>query len=138
MPSAQSGSPGTIVPPVAPDAAQDADDAQPGQVEQVKVFQRENQTGKYGAQQVQPYKKDDDGPSEDKKDEQKKTGWIEFVLVDDAGNPVAGEPYTVDMADGTQQGGSTGADGKIRYDGIPEGNCKLTFTQLDQDAWEPS
>lgn len=138
MPDAKDGTAGTLVSPVDPDDAHDADDAQPGEVEKVKEFQRNTGTGKYGTQKVQPFKKDAGGG--DKKDDtqQKKTGWIEFVLVDDDGNPVAGEPYTVDMPDGTQASGSTGADGKIRYDGIPEGNCKLTFTQLDQDAWTPS
>ena len=46
---AGSGSPGSLVAPQAPTQAQEADKADPGEVEDVKARQRQTKTGKYGS-----------------------------------------------------------------------------------------
>lgn len=62
--------------------------------------------------------------------------FVEFELVDMAGRPVAGERYRVTFSDGTSQEGNLGDDGLIRYEGMPEGDCVITFPDLDGEAWE--
>ena len=65
--------------------------------------------------------------------------WIEIVLLDEAGMPVPGEPFEVELPDGRVRKGSLGPDGTARLDGIEvTGVCKVTFPRLDQDAWSPA
>jgi type VI secretion system secreted protein VgrG len=64
------------------------------------------------------------------------TTWVELELVDEAGQPVPGEPYEVELADGKIATGTTGADGVAHIGGIKPGTCKFRFPRLDKDAWE--
>ena len=64
----------------------------------------------------------------------KKT-WVEIQLVDADGNPVPNEPYRIEAPDGTVNEGSTDGNGVARVDGIDPGNCKISFTALDKQAW---
>src|SRR5688572_27426430 len=96
MPSPKDGTPGSLVAPTAPKAALDADEADPGQVEELKQSQHESKTGKYGSEKIKPFKKEEDQGKDEKK------AWIEVVLVDDAGDPVAGEAVEIEMADGSK------------------------------------
>ena len=132
MPDPQSGTKCTLVSPTAPKAAQDADEADPGQVETLKQTQRETKSGKYGSQPVKAHKKD----SEENKD---KKGWIEVVLIDDSDAAVAGAPVEVELPDGSVSSGTTDEKGLFRVDGIDPGSqCKIKFPELDKDAWEPA
>ena len=130
MPSPKNGTPGTVVPPASPNKAQDADDANPGQVEQVKAQQRQTQTGKYGSTPVKPYKKPT-GPDEAPQN----PSWIEIVLLDEESNPVAGETYRVTLPDESVAEGTLDGNGFARVDGFDAGSCQVTFPNLDQDAW---
>ena len=68
-----------------------------------------------------------------------KKSWIEGVLVDEADQPVPGEPYEVKLPDGTTvASGTTDEKGFFRVDHIDPGQCEITFPNLDKDAWEPS
>ncbi len=126
MPSPKSGSAGSAVSPAAPGAALDADKADPGQVEQIKAQQIQTQSGKYGSVQVKPYKPDPE-----------KKSWIEIKLVDEQGDPVPGEPYSVTLPDGESVAAGTLDDkGFVRIDGIDPGTCQITFPQRDTEAWK--
>ncbi|MEM7199363.1 MAG: type VI secretion system tip protein TssI/VgrG [Planctomycetota bacterium] len=70
-------------------------------------------------------------------DEEDKT-WVEIELVDEAGEPIAGEKYEIKLPDGSVASGTTGADGIARLEGIDPGDCEVTFPNLDKDAWEPA
>ena len=61
--------------------------------------------------------------------------WIEIQLVDADGKPVPNEPYRIEAPDGTVTEGCTDSNGVARVDGIDPGNCKISFTALDQQAW---
>lgn len=61
--------------------------------------------------------------------------WIEIELLDPGGNPVPNEPYRIDLPDGTSREGCTDAQGIARLDGIDPGNCQISFTALDKQAW---
>ncbi|NNF00458.1 MAG: type VI secretion system tip protein VgrG [Pyrinomonadaceae bacterium] len=65
-----------------------------------------------------------------------KTSWIKIKLVDEAGNPVPGVYYKVTAPDGRVASGSTNVDGKAEVKNIDPGSAKITFPDLDKDAWE--
>ena len=126
MPSPKDGKAGSAVTPAEPSEAKEADNANPGEVEQIKAEQRQTKSGKYGSVQVKPYKRD---PT--------KKSWIEIELVDDDNEPVPGEPYRITLPDGeTAAEGTLDDKGFARVDGIDPGTCKVTFPELDKDAWD--
>jgi type VI secretion system secreted protein VgrG len=112
-------------PPASPTAAEEADDADPGEVAKIKAQQRQSGAGKYGAAHVEPYSPDEE-----------KTSWVEIELVGEDESPIPGERYRVELPDGTVAEGTLDENGCARVDGIDPGNCNITFPNLDQDAWE--
>jgi type VI secretion system secreted protein VgrG len=132
MPSPKSGNAGSAVTPADPTAPFDADDANPGAVEQIKAAQLQTKTGKYGSVQVKPYK-----PPQTDEEKAKKPSWIEIKLVDEENNPVPGRAYSITLPDGeTVAEGTLDEEGFARVDGIDPGSCQITFPDLDKDAWE--
>jgi uncharacterized protein involved in type VI secretion and phage assembly len=67
---------------------------------------------------------------------QPQTSFIEIELVDEAGQPVAGEPFEVTTPDGKIKHGTTDANGQARIEGIAPGTCQIKFTRLDAEAWQ--
>lgn len=61
--------------------------------------------------------------------------WIEIMLVDDEGQPVAGEPFVLVKPDGSKVEGALDAKGRFRIDGIDPGNCEVTFPELHEHGW---
>ena len=47
-----------------------------------------------------------------------------------------GERYRIELPDGSTAEGTLDEKGQARVEGIEPGNCKITFPDLDQDAWE--
>jgi hypothetical protein len=132
MPSPKSGTAGSAVEPTDPAEAQEADKADPGEVEQIKAGQIRTQTGKYGSVKVKPFK-----ASDPKKAEPEKTSWIAIRLVDEENQPVPGEKYRITLPDGeTVAQGTLDQNGAARLEGIPPGSCKITFPDLDKEAWK--
>jgi hypothetical protein len=63
--------------------------------------------------------------------------WIEIQLVDEVGEPVAGQAYELTMPDGSVQQGKLNYRGRARVDDIGRpGACTVKFPDLDADAWE--
>jgi len=129
--NAKSGSAGSAVAPAEPKAPEEADSADPGEVAEVKARQREQKAGKYGSQKSTPFK-----PPTKEEIKEKKLVWIEIEMVDEAGQPVTGERYKIELSDGTVSEGTLGSDGKARLEGIEPGSCKVSFPDLDSEAWE--
>jgi hypothetical protein len=125
--NAKDGNAGTPVPPAAPKRPDAADSADPGEVSQAKADQIEKKQGKYGSTPLKPHK-----PDETKK------SWIEIELVDEEDQPVPGERYKVEVPDGSVAEGTLDEKGFARIDGIDPGTCKITFPELDKEAWEPA
>lgn len=72
-------------------------------------------------------------PAEEKKPDE----WLEIVLVEENGRPVAGAAYRVELANGTVIEGYLNGEGKARVEGIAKGgNAKVTFPELDEKEWE--
>ena len=121
----KSGKAGSPVSPAAPDTAEDADIADPGKMAEIKAEQIEKKEGKYGSVQVKPHKPDEE-----------KTSWIEIEMVDEEDEPVPGEKYKITLPDDSVAQGTLDNKGFARIDGIDPGTCKITFPELDKDAWE--
>ncbi len=125
------GVPGMLVPPTAPAEAELADNADPGSKEPTYKLQRQNQTA---AQQAASEAASHDPASEESK---QKSSWIEIELVDDEGVPFAGEKYRITLPDGgTLAEGTLDEKGQARVEALDPGSCKITFPDLDQEAWE--
>lgn len=138
--AALSGSPGSLVSPLAATAAQVADKADPG-----ALTAAPSASGGFiamslaGIAAVRPSPASSapthDPNSEENKD---KKHWIEIELKDEAGRPVPGEAYKITLPDGTTVAdGTLDEKGHARVENVDPGNCKVTFPNLDQDAWEP-
>ena len=67
---------------------------------------------------------------------EKGKSWIDIELVDEADQPVKGERYRIELQDGTVRKGTLDSKGKAHIEGISPGECKITFPNLDKDAWE--
>ena len=63
--------------------------------------------------------------------------FIEIELVDDEGNPVADEAWFVELPDGSTKSGRTDAKGFARIDGVDPGTAKVTFPDMDKNAYDP-
>ncbi len=57
--------------------------------------------------------------------------FIEFQLFDKDGRPAADESFTVHLADGSTQDGSTDSDGRARIDDIPPGPYRIEFENVE-------
>ena len=126
--AAGAGVPVNLVTPTKPEEAHIADNADPGS----KSPTYENQIKKIPERKLPTYKKPTHRP------DPKKKSWIEVKLEDEKGNPVPGERYRVTLPDGeTIAEGTTDDKGVGRVSGIDPGNCKITFPELDKDAWNP-
>ena len=128
----KSGRAGTAVKPSAPTAAEDADFADPGKMAKIKADQIEKEEGKYGSQKETPHKTDDE-----EKDETAAQSWIEIELVGEDEAPIPGEAYKLTLSNGAVANGTLNEKGFARIEGIESGSCKITFPNLDKEAWEP-
>jgi len=62
--------------------------------------------------------------------------WIQIELVGEDGVGIKNEKYMIITEDGNSYSGSTNAKGIARLEDISQGICRLTFTDLDEEAWE--
>lgn len=70
-------------------------------------------------------------------EEAEPTHTLEIELLDPEGHPFPNAAYAVELPDGEVVRGQLNAQGKALLTGIHgSGNCKITFTGYDQDAWE--
>ena len=146
----KSGKAGKAVPPAAPKKPEDADVADPGKVAEIKAQQTETKSGKYGSQKTKPFKpqssagtkgvdkgKDGAKGGKDEREEEKKESWIEIELLDERNEPVPGEKYKITLPDGkTVAEGTLDEKGWARVEGFEKGECKVSFPNLDKDAWK--
>jgi hypothetical protein len=57
--------------------------------------------------------------------------WIEIEVLDDQDQPMPGATYVLTLADGSVRRATLDSSGHARLEGIPAGNCTLTFPKLD-------
>jgi type VI secretion system secreted protein VgrG len=130
--AAGSGPGATVVKPTAPKQAEIADHANPGSLAESYKSQRAAMSSSQAAAAEAPWH----NPNEE--ENKQKKSWIEIELMDEANKPVPGEAYRVTLPDGTTLAeGTLDEKGFARVDGIDPGTCKVTFPNLDKDAWQP-
>ena len=64
--------------------------------------------------------------------------WLALALVDEDGNPMAGEAYRLALPDGSTREGTLDAEGKAHIEDLPSGTCQVSFPNLDAADWEPA
>jgi hypothetical protein len=144
----KSGTAGKAVPPAVPDKAEGADVANPGKMAEIKAEQRQTKSGKYGSEQVKPFKplaeeeeakaieEADEQTKDEKEEEKKKTSWIEIELVGEDNEGIAGEKYKITLPDNSVAEGTLDEKGYARVEGFEKGTCKVCFPDIDKEAWE--
>lgn len=65
------------------------------------------------------------------------THWIEIQLVGEDGEGIPAQRYRIITPDGVERRGFTDSLGLARVARLPEGQCQISFPDLDADAWEP-
>jgi uncharacterized protein (DUF2345 family) len=55
------------------------------------------------------------------------TDWVEIRFVDDAGAPLANEPYQIELPDGSIHTGTLDGNGSGFVDGFIPGSCEVSF-----------
>jgi type VI secretion system secreted protein VgrG len=123
----KSGKSGSVVAPAAPESAAEADNAEPGQVSTVQATPRQSRAGTLSGVNAPAFVKP---PPE----EVAALSWIEIELVDEDDKPVPGEAYEVTLSDQTVAGGTLDEKGFARVEGVPPGQCTITFPNRDKDA----
>ena len=61
--------------------------------------------------------------------------WIELRLIDEAGAPVAGAAYRIELPDGRLRTGATNQQGVAREDNLDPGTCQVSFPDLHGPDW---
>jgi uncharacterized protein (DUF2345 family) len=68
-------------------------------------------------------------------DEEEETTWIDLKLVDEEGNPCAGEEYRIVDSKSKEHTGSLDANGEAHVI-VPVGKCDITYPKLDSNSWQ--
>jgi len=131
MAACKSGTPGSLVAPLAPIEVHEADNADPVEVSKLKAEQREKLKGKYGTISAKTTK------TEEKKaaGEEKKTVWVELELTDSQGKVLAGEPYEIWLGKDKLTSGTTDEKGHARLENIDPGTVDIVFPRIDKTRW---
>ena len=66
-----------------------------------------------------------------------KPDWVGLELASAGGVPAAGEPFILELADGSRVTGKLDNLGRCRVEGVPPGSCKVTFPERDAKEWKP-
>jgi len=141
----KSGSAGNPVPPAAPKKPEDADIADPGKVAEIKAQQMETKSGKYGSQQVKPFKPPaeeeeakavEEGKDQTNEEKKEELSWIEIELMGANDQPIPGEKYKITLPDDSVAEGTLDENGFARVEGFEKGTCRITFPELDGNSWE--
>jgi hypothetical protein len=65
-----------------------------------------------------------------------KKAWIEIILVDNEGKPMPGVRYRITPPGGAPVEGRLNEHGQAGLYQIEPGSCKITFPDLDKEAWD--
>jgi hypothetical protein len=76
------------------------------------------------------------GASKTAEKPKEKKVWIEIVLVDAEGKPMPGIKYRITPPGGAPKEGRLNEHGQAGLYEIDPGSCKITFPDLDKDAWD--
>lgn len=63
--------------------------------------------------------------------------WVEIQLVGEDDSPIPNEKYALKLPGGKLLEGTLDENGTARVDGLPPGQCRVAFPDLDSTAWTP-
>ena len=63
--------------------------------------------------------------------------WIEIQLIGEDDKPIPNVNYVLTLPGGATRSGTLDANGSARVEDLPAGTCKVSFPDLDQEAWVP-
>ena len=152
----KSGKAPKAVSPAAPEKAEEAVVADPGKAAQQKAAQKKaaETSSSTDTSEMKPHKppKEEEAPlveesgtdesatqqaAEEEQEEEDKTSWIEIEMVGEDDEPIPGEKYLIVLPDGeTFAEGTLDEKGFARVEGFEKGACKVSFPDLDREAWE--
>lgn len=119
-----------LIAPELPLVAKEAAVANPGGVSTVTAPEHSSSPGSYGSVRV------GDGASGTSTTGSRRKVWISIELRDDTGRPVANEPYEIKVpGESSPRTGTLNQKGRARLDGIDEGQCEVSFPQIDGREW---
>ena len=131
MASPRSGTAPAAVAPAEPIDALEAIDDAPGAASAAQAASQERPDASHSNEKVKAFK-----PPTKEEVQQKDLTWIEIELLDPSGEPVPGEPYVIELPDGTVSSGILDSRGMARVDGIDPGTCKVSFPRRHDKAWK--
>jgi type VI secretion system secreted protein VgrG len=115
--SPASGAANTVA-PESPAVADEADDAKPGTIIELQ---------KRAAARKKEKKH---------KEDKNKKSWIKIKMIDESGKGVPGIRYKVTLPNNRVRVGTLNKEGKAHIKGFDPGTCKITFPDLDKEAWQ--
>lgn len=85
---------------------------------------------------IEAAKKEEKKKEKESQEEEEDTHYIDLELKDADGNPMGGEEYCVELPNGKIVSGYLDDEGKAHLDGIPSGDCKVSFPGIHDDEWQ--
>ncbi|HRJ49081.1 MAG: hypothetical protein KF787_13850 [Phycisphaeraceae bacterium] len=128
--SPKSGKAGSAVSPAEPESPKPPTDGEPGSMTRLEADADKKKAHKNSSSG------DGSSSGEDGQDEER--SWIEIEMIDESDRPVTGESYRIELPDGSVAEGVLDDKGMARVEGFVKGSgqCRITFPDLDKDAWE--
>lgn len=117
-------SPGSLVPPTAPDPPTAPEAAKAGESVAAPPAHKPPKT-------EEPVQASGEAPKDPEPPD-----WIEIEMKNEDGEPAAGERYKIELPDGSVAEGTLDQKGYARVEGVKPGNCKVSFPNLDKKNWE--
>ncbi|MBN1207999.1 MAG: hypothetical protein JXB05_24255 [Myxococcaceae bacterium] len=77
----------------------------------------------------------EEAEADDWEDDSEPTSWVGLQLEDEEGEPVTGQRVRIKLANGTYKESVSDDKGRLRLEGIPEGNCQVEFVGIDGGDW---
>ncbi len=113
--------------PAAPEAPLAADKATPGQDTTYSGGEQREAAEARGTLAGHQFEEDET--------EEEDSTWIDLKLVDEEGNPCAGEEYRIIDSKGKEHKGSLDSNGEAHVI-VPKGQCDITYPRLDNKSWQ--
>ncbi|MGH7296995.1 MAG: hypothetical protein ACRELB_18800, partial [Polyangiaceae bacterium] len=70
---------------------------------------------------------EEEAPASRQRPVEEETTWIEIEVLDSVGRPAPGVRFQLVQPDGIVDGGATDSQGRARVQGIPHGQCTVSF-----------